>query len=406
MSKVKLKKYGLKDIIYFTNKPKERERRIQSASSKKTTATFSVNVKAAERHPDEQVFIIEKITDHGKGVKTYHLMKKDGTNPAFFRAGQYVVIRQEIEGKLIARPVSMSCGPAETLEGKLDVTVKKVENGFLSKYIIDNWKIGDEVKTSGPQGLFYYEFFRDERHVVACSGGSGITPILSMAKAIASGDEDFELTILYGSRTREDILFADEFAKVMKATDKVKLVNVLSDEDVTVGEVDGVAFEKGFITAELIKKYAGVGKFSLFASGPQAMYNFLDKEAEKLGLDLKHYRKEIFGSIKEPWTLPGYPQEVKDKVFNLKVKMCNEIYDIPCNANENMLVALERAGIAGPNRCRGGVCGWCRSRLVSGNVYIPEITDGRRMADKKYGYIHPCASFALSDCEIEVPNRK
>lgn len=100
------------------------------------------------------------------------------------------------------------------------------------------------------------------------------------------------------------------------------------------------------------------------------------------------------------------PQEAKDKVFNLHVKMCNKEYDIPCNANENILVALERAGIAGPNRCRGGICGWCRSKLISGNVYIPEEIDGRRQADKVYGYIHPCASFALSDLSIDVPNNK
>ena len=174
---------------------------------------------------------------------------------------------------------------------------------------------------------------------------------------------------------------------------------MLSDED-----ADGC--ERGFITAELIRKYGGDGKFSLFASGPQGMYNFLDTEAEKLDLDFKHYRKEIFGSIKEPWTLPGYPAEAKDKVFNLKVIMCGDEYDIPCNANENMLVALERAGIAGPNRCRGGICGWCRSKLLAGDVFIPELTDGRRGADKEYGYIHPCASFALSDAVIEVPNRK
>lgn len=86
--------------------------------------------------------------------------------------------------------------------------------------------------------------------------------------------------------------------------------------------------------------------------------------------------------------------------------MCDKEYDIPCNANENMLVALERAGIAGPNRCRGGICGWCRSKLLSGDVFIPENTDGRRDADKAYGYIHPCASFALSDVSIEVPNNK
>ena len=399
MSKVKLKKYGLKDIMYFTNKPKEREKRIQETAPYRSGANFPVNMKAAERHPDQQEFVIEKVTERGEGVKSYTLRKKDGTNPAFFRAGQYVVIRQEIEGKLIARPVSISSGPAETLDGTIEVTVKLVPDGFLSKYIIANWKVGDEVKTSGAQGQFYYEFFRDEKHVVACSGGSGITPILSMAKAIASGDEDFDLTVLYGSKNRNEILFGEEFAEVMKQTDKVKLVNVLSEE-----KADG--FESGFISAELIKKYAGDGKFSLFASGPQVMYDFLDKEAEKLGLDTKHYRKEIFGSVKQPWTLPGYPAEAKDKVFTLKVKMCNKEYEIPCNANENMLVALERAGIAGPNRCRGGICGWCRSRLISGEVFVPEITDGRRAADKKFGYIHPCGSFAISDCEIEVPNNK
>lgn len=399
MSKVKLKNYGLKDIMYFTNKPKEREKRIEAASSQKSGAVFKVNEKAAERHPEQQEFVIEKITERGEGVRSYTLRKKDGTNPAFFRAGQYVVIRQEIDGKLIARPVSISSGPAETLDGTIEITVKLVPDGFLSKYIIANWKVGDEVKTSGPQGLFYYEGFRDERKVVACSGGSGITPILSMAKAIASGDEDFELTVLYGSKNRDEILFAEEFTEIVAKTDKVKLVNVLSEE-----EAEG--YEHGFITADLIKKYAGNGKYSLFASGPQVMYEFLDKETDKLGLDLKHYRKEIFGSVKQPWTLPGYPAEARDKVFKLKVKMCNKEYEIPCNANENMLVALERAGIAGPNRCRGGVCGWCRSRLISGEVFIPELTDGRRGADKKYGYIHPCASFAVSDCEIEVPNNK
>ena len=288
MADVKLKKYGLKDIIYFTNKPKEREKRIQASSAAKTSATFKCNEKAAERHPNEQEFIIEKIVERGEGVCSYTLRRKDGENPAFFRAGQYVVIRQSIDGKLIARPVSISSGPEETLSGTMEVTVKQVPDGFLSKYIIANWHVGGEVKTSGPQG----------------------------------------------------------------------------------------------------------------------MYGFLDKEIESLGLDQRHYRKELFGSIKQPWTLPGYPQEAKNKVFTLKVKMCNKDYEIPCRADENMLVALERAGIAGPNRCRGGVCGWCRSRLVSGEVSIPETTDGRRQADKHYGYIHPCASFALSDVSIEVPNNK
>lgn len=372
---------------------------IQSAPATPLIEEYETNRKAEERHPEKQEFVIADIVEHDANVKSYFLKKKDGSTPAFFRAGQYVVVRQYIDGKLIARPISISCGPDFSLDGKYVITVKRAPGGFMSDFILDNWKIGDEVVTSGPQGVFYYEGLRDARNVVAVAGGSGITPILSMAYAIMAGDEDFNLTILYGSRAEKDILFKKEFEEICKRTDKVKIVYVLSDE-----QKEGC--ESGFITAELIKKYAGNEQYSVFASGPQSMYTFLDGEVAKLGIAQKFYRKELFGSAKEPWKLHGYPQETKDKVFNMHVKMCDKEYDIPCSANENMLVALERAGIAGPNRCRGGICGWCRSKLLSGEVFIPENTDGRRDADKVYGYIHPCASFALSDIIIEVPNNK
>lgn len=399
MKNVKFSTIGLMDIMYFTSRPKNREKMIQKTPVTPLVKEYETNRKAEERHPEKQEFVITEIVEHGNDVKSYFLSKEDGSNPAFFRAGQYVVVRQYIDGKLIARPISISSGPDLSLDGKYALTVKRVPNGFMSGYILDNWKVGDKVTTSGPQGVFYYEGIRDAKKVIAVAGGSGITPILSMAYAIMAGDEDFDLTVLYGSRTENDILFKKEFDEISKRTDKVKVIYVLSDE-----KIDG--YENGFITAELVKKYAGEEEYSIFASGPQSMYNFLDGEVEKLGIAQKFYRKELFGSIKEPWTLPGYPIEAKDKVFNLHVKMCDKEFDIPCNANENMLVALERAGIAGPNRCRGGICGWCRSKLLSGKVFIPESTDGRRQADKVYDYIHPCASFALSDVIIEVPNNK
>lgn len=399
MKNVKFSSVGLMDILYFTTRPKNREKLIQSAPATPLVKEYETNRKAEERHPETQDFVISDIIEHDANVKSYFLKKKDGTNPAFFRAGQYVVVRQYIDGKLIARPISISCGPDFSLDGKYVLTIKRAPSGFMSDYILDNWKVGTEVVTSGPQGVFYYEGLRDAQNVVAVAGGSGITPILSMAYAILAGDEDFNLTVLYGSRTEKDVLFKKEFEEICKRTDKVKVVYVLSDE-----QKEGC--ESGFITAELIKKYAGDEQYSIFASGPQSMYTFLDGEVAKLGVARKFYRKELFGSAKEPWKLPGYPQEAKDKVFNMHVKMCDKEFDVPCNANENMLVALERAGIAGPNRCRGGICGWCRSKLLSGDVFISENTDGRRDADKVYGYIHPCASFALSDVSIEVPNNK
>ncbi|MBQ2071886.1 MAG: iron-sulfur cluster-binding domain-containing protein [Oscillospiraceae bacterium] len=401
MANVKMSFIGLLDMLRFKNMKVQRDRIIESTPALALVENYASNQNAAARHPLSQFFTIEDVQVRGKGdVKTFTLRRNDDQNPAFFRAGQFVVIRQMIDGKLIARPVTLSCGPAMTLEGKIQVTVKKVEqDAFLSAYIHENWKVGDTVETSGPQGTFFYEPLRDAKKVIAIAGGSGITPVYAMANAIADGDEDFDMTILYGSRTKADILFQEEFDAIMARTDKVRLVNVLSEE-----KADGC--EHGFITAKLIKKYAGDGVYSIFAAGSKGMYQFLDGEAEKLGIERKYYRKELYDNICRPWEYSGYPMEAKDKVFNLKIKMCDRVFEIPCNANENILVALERAGVAGPNRCRGGICGWCRSRLLSGDVFIPEDTDGRRAQDKLDGYIHPCASFAVSDLSIEMPLRR
>lgn len=396
----KLRVGGIPEMLYFKNKYKEREKKILSTPVAPNLVKVSpTNLKAAQRHPVSQSFVIDDIIVHSADVKTYILRRKDGENAAYFRAGQYVVIREMVNGKLIARPISLSCSPSLTLRGRCSITVKRVPDAFLSGHILDTWEKGREVTTSGPQGVFYYEPFRDARKVVGVCGGSGVTPFVSMAEAIADGIEDFSLTILYGSKREEEILFRDRFDAVMKKTDKVKVIYVLSDEE-------KAGYEHGFISAELIKKYAGDGVYSVFAAGPMAMYRFLDGEATKLGLIKKYYRKEIFGASKQPWTLPGYPQESKDKTYHIRVKICDRQYELDCAANETILVAFERAGIAGPNRCRGGICGWCRSKLLSGDVYIPEDTDGRREADKLYGYIHPCASFPLSDLEIEEPFNK
>ena len=331
MANVKMRPIGLLDMLRFKNMKVQREKIIESTPVTALVENYASNLNAAARHPVSQFFTIEDIQDRGKGdVKTYTLRRTDGQNPAFFRAGQFVVIRQMIGGKLIARPVTLSCGPALTLEGKIQVTVKRVEqDAFLSAYIHENWKVGDQVETSGPQGTFFYEPLRDAEKVIAIAGGSGITPIFAMANAIADGDEDFEMTVLYGSRTREDILFAEEFDAIMRRTDKVKLVNVLSEE-----EAEGC--EHGFITAELIRKHAGDGVYSVFAAGSQGMYRFLDGEAEKLGLIKKYYRKELYDNIKEPWNYPGYPMEAKDKVFCLKIRMCGKEFEIPCRADENI----------------------------------------------------------------------
>jgi len=395
MAYVKIGLIGKLDMLKFKNITKVRESVIQASPTTPLPKTLTTNEKAKAHHPARQNVVIADIRQNGPDAKTIVLKTPDGSRLALFRAGQYVSVSVPVGDTLTTRSYSLCSSPELAKRGEYHITVKRDDAGFVSPYIQDNWQTGQAVTISGPQGHLYYEPIRDAKKVIALAGGSGITPFMGMAYAIRDGHEDFDLTIIFGSRTEDAIVYKKELDEVCAACDKVHVVHVLSDE-----EKEG--YEHGFITAELIKKYAGDGEYSIFMCGPQAMYNFLDGEIAKLGLRRKFVRREMFGAIKDPWAQPGYPQEARGKSFKLKVIRYGEEFEIPASADEPLLVALERAGISAPSRCRSGECGWCRSKLLSGQVFIPEKTDGRRAADIDFNYLHPCSSFPLSDVVMEV----
>ncbi len=395
--KINVSKSGFSDVKHLVKHITEKNRVIKASPAKDISAVFPINENAKRLHPDYQKTEISEIIDHaGAGAKTF-VFKAD--KAAYFRAGQYLSVALEIDGSVLTRPYSISSSPKWTKEGKYTITVRRTPNGFASDWILDNWKVGDEVLISEPLGNFFYEALRDCDDVIALAGGSGITPFLSMAYAIRDKAEDFNLTILFGSRSEDSILFKDELDSIARECDKVKVVHVLSEE-----EKDG--YEHGFINAEIISKYAPKDReYSVFMCGPEGMYRFAEGELQKLGLDRKHVRRELLGVTKKVWEKDGYPVDKKGKVFSVTVRIGDTEKTIEASADEPVLAAIERAGIAAPSRCRSGECGWCRSKLVSGEVYVPQENDeGRRWSDKENGYIHPCSSFALSDLVLEVPS--
>lgn len=383
----------------FLGQVKLREKMIAEASDELPTSIYNANVLAKKLHPNVQYAVISAVTDHGD-AKSYTLApdtEKGMQALAYFRAGQYVSIALDIGEAKLNKPYTIRSCPKDALNGSYTITVKRNASGFASDYILDNWQVGTKVKLSAPLGEFYYQELRDAKHVVALAGGSGITPFYSMAAAIADGTEDFSLTILYGSRTKDSILLGDELAAVAAASGgKVKVVNVLSHE-----EAEGC--EKGFITADLIRKYAPAGDYSVYLCGPKPMYAFMATELPKLGLKARRIRQELAGEYGDPTGDAAYPKDAAGKTYQITVLIRGESQTVPCRADQTLLDALEKAGIRAPSHCRSGECGWCHSRLVSGDVYIPEDVDGRRAADKKFGWVHPCCSFPLSDVTLDVP---
>ncbi len=397
-----MKKVNISSLPFadFLNLEKDRDKKIAEAPANPIPHqdTYRANIIAKALHPDRQFVKIAKIEEVNPDVKRYTFVPdtQKGTKAlAYFSAGQYLSVSLKIGEAVITRPYSISSSPKEALEGKYCLTIKRVKGGLATNYVLDNWNVGDEVELSAPLGNFKYEPLRDAKTIVGLAGGSGITPFLSLAKAIADGDEDANLVLLYGCRTKGDILFKDELDAIAQASDKVQVIYALSEE-----VVDG--YESGHLTAELIKKYAPTDEpYSVFMCGPQGLYEFADKQIEALGIRRKYVRHELFGEYHNPEKNADYVVPASE-TCKITVVLRGEKREITASVNDTILASLERNGVTVPAHCRSGECGWCHSKLVSGDVYVPASVDGRRLADYDYGYIHPCCTFPLSDIEIIV----
>ena len=380
----------------------DRQKRFNSAEAELPVIPDNAMALARALHPKRQFLKVAAVTDMAEDCKSFTLVADPsrGTDSlAYFGAGKYLTVFETIEGMPVTRAYSILSSPKESLEGKYVLTIKLVDGGLVSRYIFDNWSVGSEVEVSAPAGNFEYQPLRDAQTVICIAGGSGITPFVSMAKAIADGDEDFNMILLYGSRKYDSIIFRDELDEITSKCNKVKVIHVLSDDDACKQN----NIEKGFITADLISKYAPENeKYSVFICGPQQMYDFVDKELDKLKLERKFIRHEMFGEFHNPHSQADYPAGVPDSV-TVTVTIQDKKYVIKGNSSDSVLQILEKNGVSVPARCRSGECGFCHSHLLSGKVYIPKHLEKRRLADFDFNCFHPCCSFPLTDLEINVP---
>lgn len=381
----------------FSNLLKNREKEVSAADGEIRREALPVNGLAKALHPKRQYLRVAEVIRRSENCKSYVLIpdaRRGTTACAYFSAGQYLSVFVSVGDTVCSRPYSIVSSPKEALEGKYQIAVKAVENGLVSTYILDQWEVGTEVEVSDPMGTFTYEPLRDAAHIVGIAGGSGITPFLSLAKAIADGDEDCSLTLFYGSTTVGNILFQEELDSLASRCEKVEVIHVLSN-----ARADGYLY--GYISADLIRSRVHDTPYSVFLCGPEQMVRFMDEEIVKLGLERKYVRHELHGELLLPTEQPDYPGKACDTV-RITVHCLGAVTRIEGAASESVLRALEKNGIRSPSRCRSGECGFCRSRLISGKVYIPKSMDHRRRADSKYGYIHPCCTYPLGDIAIEI----
>ena len=376
--------FGFMDMLRFKKLVPNRREALAGGSNAPLPQTYRTNELAKALHPGTMEVELTAVRPLTAGMRELTFRRLDADAFPFFRAGQYVSLQSKVGESLVSRPYSIASSPREALENKLILGVE--EAGFFSGYLDKEAKPGDRFTMTEPSGEFHYETLRDKKRIACIAGGAGITPFLSMAKSMAEGDEDYEMTLFYGARDEARIAFKPELDAL--AEKGLKVVYVLSDEE-------RPGYEHGFVSAALLEKYVDVRDVTFFLCGPKAMYDFVLKELAPYGLPVKAVRKDA--------TFCGDRAVDRPRTFQLTVRIRDQVYTVPARENETLLTAMERAGINAPNKCRAGGCGYCHSKWLKGEYVMADGRDGRREADRKFGFIHPCVTYPAGDMAIDVP---
>ena len=340
-------------------------------------------------HPQRLELSVSEIIEETPSTKTLRLVSKDNYLPPFL-AGQYIALFLEIGGIRTSRPYSISSQPNQV--GYYDITIRRIENGLVSNYLLDEVKRGDTLISSGPAGNFYFNPLIHKETMVCIAGGSGITPFMSMIREIVECGLNRTVYLFYGSKTTDDVIFRDEIFHLAQRFENLHYTPVIEEP------ADAYIGACGFITRDVLRDVlVNIDDKSFFICGPQGLYDFCLPEVEDLGVPRRKIKQEMYGAPPNIWDYPGWPGEVRpDDVFSVHVQPKKQI---TAKASESLLSTLEKNDILVPSLCRSGECSMCRVKILSGKVYQPAGIPVRK-SDRQFGYVHSCMAFPVSDLEI------
>ena len=200
-----------------------------------STTSENVKVKKEKKKIIETVGIVSEMQRETPDTQTLRIRMPNldpNDKPFQFKPGQFVMVRPEINGKVIPRAYSIASSPTRTLgdDGFFDLTVRQTENPTVSKWLNDR-KVGDEILFRGPYGNFYWdETDPNSEQVFLAGGGSGVTPLKSIFEYIFDKGYANQVKLLYSVRTQADIISYKELSYLRDHTKNSKIVFTLTRE--------------------------------------------------------------------------------------------------------------------------------------------------------------------------------
>lgn len=336
-----------------------------------------------------QLKVHEVVKETAEAVSIHFEHPEDGKIE--YKPGQYFTLIFDIEGKEERRSYSV-CSSPYTDEHPA-VAVKRVEGGTVSNHINDNLKAGDEIRVIPPLGNFTTEVSSEnERTLALIGGGSGITPLMSIAKSILDQEPKSRLKLLYANQSVDAIIFKDELEALEKDHEQFEIIHTLEKNEGDYAQYEGYVTKD--IIADLIKKVDD-DKAEYFVCGPGPMMDLSIDALKELGVDEKKIHKESFTADSNSKNVK--PAEV-DEIVAREVTVIHddEEYKYMVEPNETILEKGLDENIDLPFSCQSGLCTACRGKCVSGKVKMDEYS-GLSDAELEDGYVLPCQSHPLTD---------
>ncbi len=316
-----------------------------------------------------------------------------------YQPGQFITLIMTIDGKKIRRAYSLCTTPFE--DEFPAVTVKRVPEGAMSNYINDHVKAGDQIEVMEPMGMFTTEYKEtNEREVMFFGGGSGITPLISIARSILNKEPGSRLVLAYGNRSREYIAFYDKLNELVESSNgRFTLVHLLENDP------DGIAEYTGRPTTDAIKEIVEKSNFEYpecFICGPQPMMDIVEAGLLGAGIWEESIRMESFEAGK---TSPDiHASNGKENVSSSEVTilMDGEEHVISVPSDQSILDAGLDNDLDMPYSCQSGLCTACRGKCLEGEISIDDA-EGLSQEEIDEGYRLLCIGKPQSDkVKVEV----
>lgn len=333
-----------------------------------------------------------------------------------YAPGQYVALRAMIEGQEVRRSYSICTEP---VPGEIRVAIKRDLGGVFSTWANEELSAGDTLEVMNPSGAFISRravtslnhpkqlaeetvSHRPDARLVAFAAGSGITPIMAIARAVLSASAHTQFELIYANRSAGDVMFAEELGDLKdRYPSRLAIHHVLSREQrinpLLTGRLDA---EKLTTLLENVVQVEHTDEW--FLCGPFELVQLLRDELSARGVPEENIRYELFttGRPDRPTGNQGRRVEVDDSGKTVRIEFTLDgltgQVDSPAAAGESVLNAALRTRPDVPFACAGGVCGTCRAKVVCGDFTMEEnyALEADEVAS---GYVLTCQTRPTSD---------